>query len=81
MKIQCNCGAKYSFDVTPEMAQNPIRFICPTCGLDSSVAVNSLIIQELRAAGTPPPVLAPAAAPPARLVARAVGPSGSAAAG
>ena len=36
MKIQCACGTKYAFDITPDMAQNPVRFVCPACGLDSS---------------------------------------------
>jgi PQQ-like domain/B-box zinc finger len=46
MKIQCACGAKYSFDATPEMLQNPVRFVCPSCGLDSSDYVNELIRRE-----------------------------------
>ena len=58
MKIQCACGAKYAFDVTPEMAENPVRFVCQTCGLDSSDFVNGLIRQELglgTPAAMPPP--------------------------
>jgi hypothetical protein len=47
MKIQCSCGAKYDFDVTPEMVRNPIRFVCPSCGLDSSDFVNELIRNEI----------------------------------
>jgi outer membrane protein assembly factor BamB len=58
MKIQCACGAKYAFDATPEMLQNPVRFVCPACGLDSSDFVNELVRREL--AGQ-----SPAAAPPA----------------
>jgi hypothetical protein len=46
MKIQCACGAKYSFDAKPEMLQNPVRFVCPGCGLDSSDFVNELIRRE-----------------------------------
>ena len=63
MKIQCACGAKYAFDVTPEMADHPVRFICQSCGLDASDFVNGLIRQEL---GLGSPVTAPpdAAAPP-----------------
>jgi hypothetical protein len=75
MKIQCPCGAKHSFEVTPTMAQNPVRFVCPACGLDASDMVNSLIRQEpgvAKAAAAPAP--APAAAtgmpPPAPPVAR-----------
>ena len=68
MKIQCNCGAKYAFDVTPEMANSPIRFVCQTCGQDSSELVNQLIRQQLgpapaaaavSAAVAPPVVIAP----------------------
>jgi outer membrane protein assembly factor BamB len=58
MKVQCSCGAKYAFDVTPEMAQNPVQLICQGCGADLSPFVNELIRQELQPA-------APPAAPPA----------------
>ena len=47
MKIQCACGAKYAFDITPDMARNPVRFVCPGCGLDSSEYVNQLVREEL----------------------------------
>ena len=46
MKIQCACGAKYSFDATPEMLQNPVRFVCPSCGRDSSDYVNELVRRQ-----------------------------------
>ena len=58
MKIQCACGAKYEFDTTPEMADEPVKFVCPQCGLDSSARVNDLIRQEF---GIPP--LPPVAKP------------------
>src|ERR1017187_1923939 len=76
MKIQCSCGAKYSFDVTQEMPQNPVRFICPGCGLDSSDFVNDLIRREFgqpapdaspRLQAAPESVPASAAAGPARI--------------
>ena len=74
MKIQCACGAKYAFDVTPEMAENPVRFVCQNCGLDSSDYVNGLIRQEL---GLGTPVIAPP--PPAAADSRcdAAAPSGA----
>jgi hypothetical protein len=68
MKIQCACGAKYAFDITPDMAQNPVRFVCPACGLDSSEYVNQLVREELAeqaAAAGPPPEPVPAT--PSRL--------------
>ena len=63
MKIQCSCGAKYAFDISPEMAQNPVRFVCPACGLDSSEFVNNLIRQEL-GLSAPAAAQAPAPVPP-----------------
>src|ERR1035441_6695152 len=79
MKIQCSCGAKYAFDVTPEMAKTPVRFVCSACGLDASDFVNSLVRQELglsaaavgAAAPAPLHVAAPVqSAPQSRPVAR-----------
>jgi hypothetical protein len=65
MKIQCPCGAKYSFDVTPEMALRPLHFVCSNCGLDASAAVNELIRQELNSASqAPAPEASPAPTPP-----------------
>ncbi len=53
MKIQCDCGAKYAFDVSVEMVRQPVKFVCPGCGLDSSVRVNALIQQQFsQASGT-----------------------------
>src|SRR5580704_7836515 len=64
MKLQCSCGAKYVFDATPEMLQNPVKFICPSCGLDASDFVNQLIRQEFGAAAAEVPSAPPP--PPAR---------------
>jgi hypothetical protein len=67
MKIQCSCGTKYDFEITPEMAQNPIRFVCQNCGLDASDFVNDLIRKEIAEqfpeTASPAPAAAPAAAP------------------
>ena len=61
MKIQCNCGAKYAFDVTPDLLANPIKLVCPTCGLDLSDYINQLVQKEL--AQNPPPVPKPVSIP------------------
>ena len=64
MKLQCSCGAKYAFDATPEMLAHPVKFICPSCGLDASEFVNQLIRQEFGGqASAPVPAPAPAFAP------------------
>ena len=69
MKIQCACGAKYAFDITPDMAQNPVRFVCPGCGLDSSEYVNQLVREEFaeQAAAQPAAEPSPPPAAPSRL--------------
>jgi len=68
MKIQCACGTKYAFDITPDMAQNPVRFVCPACGLDSSEYVNQLVREQLAEQAAEPPADAqpPPPAPPRR---------------
>ncbi len=66
MKIRCSCGIKYEFEVTPEMWQNPVKFVCTNCGLDSSEYVNQMVREEIaenfpeaiaqaKAAAEPPP--------------------------
>ena len=49
MKLQCPCGAKYTFDLAPEMLANPVSFLCPACGADHSAFVNELVRQEFAA--------------------------------
>ena len=72
MKIQCSCGKKYEFDVTPEMINGPVRFVCASCGLDASEYVTQLVHQQHTpevaqgAAPSPPAPVVPAA--PMRVV-------------
>src|SRR5512137_1801082 len=75
IKIQCPCGVKYAFEVAPENARNPVRFVCQQCGLDSSAAVNQIIQQTFATqigqgatpAATSPAAPQPPAAGPVRL--------------
>jgi hypothetical protein len=55
MKIQCSCGAKYNIEVTPDMAQGPVHFVCSGCGLDASDYVTTLVHRELAFSGIPVP--------------------------
>src|ERR1041384_8222152 len=80
MKVQCSCGAKCEFEVTPEMARQPVKFVCPACGLDASEFVDGLIRQELGQAAAPRGVPVPIQVPTsersaARLVAMVSDPS------
>src|SRR5437667_10418985 len=47
MKIQCSCGTKYAFDITPEIARGGTTFVCPQCGVDNSQMINQLIRQQV----------------------------------
>jgi hypothetical protein len=69
MKLQCPCGAKYSFDITPEMAREPVKFVCPSCGFDASDFVNEMIRKELsgQAAAGAATIDEPVATAPTRL--------------
>src|SRR5579859_2241402 len=64
MKLQCSCGAKYAFEATPEMLSHPVKFICPSCGLDASEFVNQLIRQEYGAQVLPAPGTPDVSPPP-----------------
>src|SRR5437899_10299618 len=84
MKLQCSCGAKYSFEVTPDIAIRPVHFSCPACGMDYSEFVTNLVRQELgsppaRAIAPPPPGYVPppaaVAPPPAPVAPATLGPA------
>ena len=76
MKIQCSCGAKYSFEITPGM--QPVKFVCQSCGQDYSAYVNDLIRKELGEEGQTVPAIS-AAPPPALAIASAATPAAQAA--
>ena len=64
MKIQCQCGTKYAFDVTPEMATNPVTLVCQNCGADNSLAVNRIIQQQISATAAEGAATPTVSAPP-----------------
>ena len=41
IKIICQCGQKYAFDVQPVDGQMPVSVNCPACGRDGTVAAAS----------------------------------------
>ncbi|MFO1512069.1 MAG: hypothetical protein U1F83_04000 [Verrucomicrobiota bacterium] len=64
MKIQCDCGAKYAFDASPEMVRNPVTFACPECGMDLSGRINEEVRRQF--GNITGPVALSVSAPPAQ---------------
>lgn len=70
IKVQCDCGQKFKFDVEPVNGRMPFQVNCPVCGVDGTARANVLLQQLLPPAPIasayappPPPVAAPAPAP------------------
>ena len=59
IKVQCDCGQKFKFDVEPVNGQVPFVVKCPVCGMDGTARAN-VILQQL----LPPAPIASAIAPP-----------------
>src|SRR5215469_1285746 len=51
IKIECECGQNYAFDVEPLNGRMPTRVACPTCGADGTTTANDTIARHL---GPPP---------------------------
>jgi hypothetical protein len=60
LKLICQCGQKYKFDVEPVNGQMPFTVNCPICKLDGTSKANEML--ALRT--TTPPVAGHTAAPP-----------------
>ena len=43
VKIQCECGQNYAFDVEPVNGRMPTMVSCPSCGADGTAAANDYI--------------------------------------
>jgi len=71
IKIFCNCGAKYKFDVEPVNGQMPRAVVCPVCGADGTAQANQIIRQNL-IAPVAEPLEVPAPRPPTPGVPQAI---------
>jgi len=47
IKIQCDCGQRYAFEVEPVGGRMPKGVVCPACGADGTTAANAAIAQSL----------------------------------
>ena len=72
LKVVCDCGQKYKFDVEPVNGFMPFKVNCPVCGADGTRAANAILAGQFPIASPvtsfppPPPasVPAPSAPPP-----------------
>lgn len=71
LKVVCQCGQKFKFDVEPVNGQMPFKVNCPVCNLDGTSTANVMLAEILSnqppptattSPPPPPPVAAPAAA-------------------
>ena len=69
VKIQCNCGQKYAFDVEPIGNSLTAPVACPVCGADGTGMANQFIAQRLTMPAAP--ALPVNAAPAVRVAAPA----------
>jgi hypothetical protein len=54
VKIICDCGQKYAFDVHPSNGRMPATVQCPVCGRDGTAVANEVIASALGAQPAPP---------------------------
>lgn len=52
VKIQCECGQRYAFDVEPVDGRLPSAVACPACGADGTAAGNAALAQSVPAQPT-----------------------------
>ncbi|MGO8838996.1 MAG: PQQ-binding-like beta-propeller repeat protein [Limisphaerales bacterium] len=63
VKVQCECGTRFAFDVEPVNGRMPVRVKCPACGADGTDFANEVIRQKLAAAAPSPDAPVPPAVP------------------
>ncbi|HEY4415005.1 MAG TPA: hypothetical protein VGO57_04860 [Verrucomicrobiae bacterium] len=65
LKVLCDCGQKFKFDVEPVNGQMPFTINCPICNADATTTANTMLAEQLSSAApattteTAPPPIAP----------------------
>lgn len=62
LKVVCQCGQKFKFDVEPVNGRMPFTVNCPVCNADGTATANAMLAEIL--ANQPPPLATPPPAPP-----------------
>lgn len=47
IKLQCECGQRFAFEVEPVNNRIPSEVLCPACGADSTAAANAFLAQNV----------------------------------
>jgi hypothetical protein len=86
VKVQCDCGTRFEFEVEPVNERMPVPIACPGCNTDATARANAVIREKLAAQAPTPaptpvpiPVQAPAPAPRVATVRQAAAPAAPAA--
>lgn len=61
LKVACDCGQKYKFDVEPVNGQMPYAINCPVCGTDGTPLANELLTQKFSQSVSPVTAMVPPA--------------------
>ena len=56
VKVVCNCGQKFAFEVEPVNGRMPVSVSCPSCGRDGTQAANDVLVQHFPNQAPPIPV-------------------------
>lgn len=67
VKIECECGQRYAFDVEPTDGRMPGSIACPTCGADGTPAANQSITRHFATAAPATPMIRLIAPAPAQV--------------
>ena len=59
LKVVCDCGQKYKFDVEPVNGQMPFKVNCPVCNADGTGAANAILSRTFSDPASPPVATAP----------------------
>lgn len=51
IKVECQCGARFAFDVEPVEGRMPVAVFCPVCGADATERANQVLAETEAAAG------------------------------
>jgi hypothetical protein len=52
IKIECECGLRYAFEVEPVNGHVPTSVVCPSCGVDGTVAADAILAEILQRQST-----------------------------